>query len=98
METMPIQWTPGNIIMLVAMVSLTGFLMGALARWIMPGPDPMSWPKTILLGVAGSFLGGILAGIFGLSPENHAWQAILLSLAGSLLILFLVRLLRRNRT
>lgn len=69
METMPIQWTPGNIIMLVAMVCLTGFLMGALARWIMPGPDPMSWPKTILLGVA-----------------------------GSLLILFLVRLLRRNRT
>lgn len=93
----PIQWTAGNVIMLACMVALTGFLMGALARWIMPGPDPMSWARTILLGVAGSFLGGIVAAIFGLSPENNAWISFALSLGGALLILYISRMMRRRK-
>ena len=39
---------------------LEGLIVGALARLILPGPDPMSIPGTILLGLAGSFLGGVI--------------------------------------
>jgi uncharacterized membrane protein YeaQ/YmgE (transglycosylase-associated protein family) len=41
-----------------------GLIIGALARLALPGPDPMSIPMTALLGIAGSFLGGIVSRIF----------------------------------
>jgi uncharacterized membrane protein YeaQ/YmgE (transglycosylase-associated protein family) len=39
-------------------VLLSGLVVGGLARLAVPGPDPMPLWKTILFGVAGSFLGG----------------------------------------
>ena len=39
-------------------VLVLGFLVGGLARFAVPGPDPMPIWKTIALGVVGSFLGG----------------------------------------
>jgi uncharacterized membrane protein YeaQ/YmgE (transglycosylase-associated protein family) len=39
-------------------IAMTGLVVGALARFAVPGPDPMPIWVTILLGVAGSFLGG----------------------------------------
>lgn len=49
---------------------LTGLVVGALARLAVPGPDPMPWWATILLGIAGGFLGGgiglaLLGGVVG---------------------------------
>ena len=38
-----------------------GFIVGALARLSLPGPDPMPWYATIGLGLGGSIIGGILA-------------------------------------
>lgn len=38
-----------------------GLIVGALARLALPGPDPMSIPATIGLGIAGTFLGGVVA-------------------------------------
>ena len=50
-------------------IVLTGLVVGALARFAVPGPDPLPIWLTILLGVAGSFLGGglglALAGLLG---------------------------------
>ena len=48
----------------IIQVLLSGFIIGGLARWAVPGPDPMSVPMTILLGVFGSFLGGGVAAAF----------------------------------
>jgi uncharacterized membrane protein YeaQ/YmgE (transglycosylase-associated protein family) len=39
---------------------LGGLVIGALARLAVPGPDPMSIPMTIALGLSGSFVGGIV--------------------------------------
>src|SRR5512145_158205 len=39
---------------------LLGLVVGVLAKWIMPGPDPGGMVITILLGVAGAFVGGFL--------------------------------------
>ena len=44
----------------------SGLIVGALARLALPGPDPMSIPATIVLGLAGSFSGGVIAwSLFG---------------------------------
>lgn len=40
---------------------IIGFLAGALARLLVPGRDPMGWLGTLLLGLAGSLVGGFLA-------------------------------------
>jgi uncharacterized membrane protein YeaQ/YmgE (transglycosylase-associated protein family) len=46
----------------------SGFLIGAAARWIVPGPDPMPAWLTVGLGLAGSLAGGgIAAALFGTS-------------------------------
>jgi uncharacterized membrane protein YeaQ/YmgE (transglycosylase-associated protein family) len=37
-----------------------GFIVGAIARLLMPGRDPLGVLGTIVLGVAGSFVGGFL--------------------------------------
>lgn len=40
---------------------ISGLFVGALARWFYPGAVPMGWGLTILLGVAGSLLAGMIA-------------------------------------
>ena len=45
---------------------VVGLIAGLIARAIMPGPDPMGWIATIVLGIVGSFVGGFLASmLFG---------------------------------
>jgi uncharacterized membrane protein YeaQ/YmgE (transglycosylase-associated protein family) len=39
---------------------LSGLVVGALGRLAIPGPNPMSLGQTILVGIAGSFLGGLV--------------------------------------
>jgi uncharacterized membrane protein YeaQ/YmgE (transglycosylase-associated protein family) len=45
----------------VVAIVVVGFVIGALGRWGVPGPDPMPWWLTILFGIAGAALGGGLA-------------------------------------
>jgi uncharacterized membrane protein YeaQ/YmgE (transglycosylase-associated protein family) len=74
----------------IIQVLVSGFVIGALARWAVPGPDPMSIPLTIMLGVLGSFIGGGIAGaIFGLEQDSGSFFAILLGsiLASTLLLI-----------
>ncbi|HKO01984.1 MAG TPA: GlsB/YeaQ/YmgE family stress response membrane protein, partial [Thermoanaerobaculia bacterium] len=40
---------------------LFGLIVGAIAKFLMPGRDPGGWIVTILLGIAGSFVGGFIA-------------------------------------
>jgi len=86
---------PGGILLLILMIVLSGLIIGALARWIMPGPDPMSIGKTIMLGIAGSFVGGLVASLVRLSPMAHPLWAFLLEVGGALLVLAIVRHYRR---
>jgi uncharacterized membrane protein YeaQ/YmgE (transglycosylase-associated protein family) len=45
---------------------LLGLVVGALAKWIMPGPDPGGLILTVLIGIAGAFVGGFIATFLGL--------------------------------
>lgn len=65
-----------------------GLIAGFLARWIMPGSQPMSWLQTMVLGIIGSFVGGTLAAlIFGGNLELSA-AGLIGSIIGALIVLW----------
>ncbi len=86
----------GSLLLLAVMIAVSGLIVGALARWFMPGPDPMSWMRTILLGLGGSFIGGIATALLRIDPEKQSWLALILSVAGALFLLWFGR--RRRST
>ena len=47
------------LVYLVA-IAIMGLITGGLARLALPGPDPMSLLQTMLVGIAGSLIGGII--------------------------------------
>lgn len=72
-----------------------GLIVGALAKWIMPGPDPGGILITMLLGIAGAFVGGFLGSLVGLgSVTGFNLGSLLLAVAGALLLLWGHRRLR----
>jgi uncharacterized membrane protein YeaQ/YmgE (transglycosylase-associated protein family) len=55
-----------SVIVYLLVLLVTGLVVGALGRLALPGPDPMGIGMTILVGIAGSFLAGLLAwALFG---------------------------------
>jgi uncharacterized membrane protein YeaQ/YmgE (transglycosylase-associated protein family) len=49
-----------ELIVYLIVLALLGLVVGALARLALPGPDPMSVPATIGLGLLGTFVGGLI--------------------------------------
>ncbi len=76
---------------IIALV-VEALIVGALARLALPGPDPMSIPMTIVLGIAGTLLGGIVAYLF----LGHA-GGLIFALLGSTLLLYLHRRFVQHR-
>ena len=75
-------------------VIVIGFLVGALAKFIMPGRDPGGLVITTLLGIAGGVVGTYLGRAVGLyGPVDKA--NFLAALIGALVILGVYRLIRR---
>lgn len=75
---------------------IVGFVAGLLARAIKPGADSMGWIMTIILGLAGSFVGGILASVLGLSASGSL-GSLVLSVVGAVILLFVYELVQKNR-
>jgi len=74
---------------------LLGLLVGVLAKWIMPGPDSSGLVMTILLGVAGAFVGGWLGTQLGFgSVTGFDLRSLGIAVIGALLLLFANRKLR----
>jgi uncharacterized membrane protein YeaQ/YmgE (transglycosylase-associated protein family) len=48
------------LLVMIVVGAVMGLIIGAIARFLLPGPDPMSWMRTILYGIGGSFLGGMV--------------------------------------
>lgn len=72
-----------------------GLLVGALAKWIMPGPDPGGLFLTMVLGIAGAFVGGFLASAIGLgSITGFNLGSLAVATVGAVLLLWLHRMLR----
>ncbi len=71
-----------------------GAIVGGLARLLMPGRDPLGCLGTILLGVAGSLVGGFLASLLVGREDGFQPASFLGSLLGAILLLFLGRQFR----
>jgi uncharacterized membrane protein YeaQ/YmgE (transglycosylase-associated protein family) len=81
---------------IVAML-MVGLLVGAIARFVVPGPDPMGCLGTAFLGLAGSLLGGFLADLFFGTPGQRLTlhpAGLLGSVVGAIILLLLLRALR----
>ena len=69
-----------------------GLVVGILAKWIMPGPDGGGLVMTILLGIAGAFVGGFLATRLGLGDvTGFNLGSLAVAVAGALLLLWVHR-------
>lgn len=78
---------------------IIGAVVGALAKLIMPGRDPGGVIVTILLGIAGSFIAGMLGQALGWYEAGEG-PGFIASLIGAIILLALYRLVvgRRVRT
>jgi uncharacterized membrane protein YeaQ/YmgE (transglycosylase-associated protein family) len=81
-----------GIIAFIVVLAFSGLIIGALARLALPGPDPMSIPATIGLGLGGSFVGGIVAHIF-----LGTGGGLIFAVLGAILILYLYRRFVQHR-
>ena len=74
-----------------------GLVVGVIARFLLPGEQPMGLFMTILLGVAGSFVGGYLGTMFHGGPMDASHPAGWIgSIIGAFLLLFGYSMLRRK--
>ena len=75
---------------------VVGLVVGALARWVMPGEQKMGWILTIVLGIVGAVVAGFIGRAFGwYEPgEGAGWIA---SVLGAILVLFIDQKLRANK-
>jgi uncharacterized membrane protein YeaQ/YmgE (transglycosylase-associated protein family) len=84
---------------------ITGLIVGAIARAILPGRQSIGMALTIALGVAGAFAGGLIVSLFtgnfnqaGDGMDAWYWPGWLMSIAGGVLVLWLYVSFAANRT
>ncbi len=74
---------------------LFGLIVGVVAKLLMPGRDPGGFIITILIGIAGALLGGVIGRALGLygPGESAGW---IVSILGAVVLLFIYRLVMRR--
>tara|TARA_B100000676_G_scaffold240456_1_gene241413 strand:+ start:708 stop:959 length:252 start_codon:yes stop_codon:yes gene_type:complete len=73
-----------------------GLIAGIIAKWIMPGKDPGGFIITILLGIAGAFVGGWLGSLVGMgSMGSFSLGSFVTAIVGALVLLFLYRMVKK---
>ena len=81
----------GGVIGLL-LVAVVGLVIGVVAKLLMPGRDPGGWFVTILLGIAGSWIGGFIISLLGLSG---AVQGLVAAVAGAMILLAAYRVIKK---
>jgi len=73
-----------------------GLIVGVLAKFILPGRDPGGLIVTILIGIAGAFVGGYLGSFLGLGTiTGFNLGSILLAIGGAILLLLVYRMIKK---
>ena len=80
------------MLLFILLLLVWGFVVGALARLALPGPDPMPWYATIALGVGGSIVGGIVARLLIGTAGGFVFAFL-----GAVLLLYLYRRFAQGR-
>ncbi|MFN2221913.1 MAG: GlsB/YeaQ/YmgE family stress response membrane protein [Candidatus Promineifilaceae bacterium] len=75
---------------------IMGLIVGALAKFIMPGDDPGGIIVTILLGIAGAFVGGFITSFLGFGPVGgFNLVSLLVATGGAMLLLAGYRMVKK---
>ena len=79
---------------------IIGLIAGALARLIMPGKDAMGLLATMLLGIAGSIIGGLVSWAIWGTDTTGGFRVggLLLSILGAILLLWIWRMVKSRST
>ena len=72
---------------------IVGIVVGAIARWIMPGAQAMGLLMTGVVGIAGSFIGGFIARLFSKPADGAVVHpaGLILSVIGALILLVVMQ-------
>ena len=84
-----------DIILYLILLALSGLVVGALGRLLLPGRDPMTLLQTMALGVAASFIAGLIAYY---AFDRDEGGGLLLSVVCAIALVFAVRKLRERNT
>ncbi len=74
-----------------------GLIAGVFAKMIMPGKDPGGFIITVVLGIAGAFVGGWIGTQLGIASfTGFTVQGILVATGGAVVVLVLYRLIKKT--
>jgi len=77
---------------------IMGLIVGIIAKFVMPGKDPGGVFITIILGIAGAFVGGFIGSTLGLgSVTGFDIRSLLIAVGGSILLLIIYRAIKKNK-
>jgi uncharacterized membrane protein YeaQ/YmgE (transglycosylase-associated protein family) len=74
---------------------ITGFVVGLIARAVLPGNDRMGFIATMLVGIGGSIVGGLVGRVIKKPEQGAAFHpaGFLMSLVGAIVLLLLWRMI-----
>ena len=74
-----------------------GLIVGVIAKFLMPGKDPGGFVITIILGIAGAFVGGFISSRIGLgSVSGFDLRSLLVAVGGAVLLLVIYRAFKKS--
>ena len=77
---------------------ILGLIAGLIAKFVIPGDDPGGQIVTILVGIAGAFIGGFIFSAIGLGDVTGTnVKSIMIAAIGSFVLLFALRMLKRSK-
>lgn len=74
---------------------IIGAVVGALARFLMPGRDPAGFFVTAILGIVGAVVATLLGRALGLYGPDQA-AGFVASVVGAVLVLFIYKSMRKR--
>ena len=74
---------------------IIGLIVGAVAKFLMPGKDPGGWIVTILLGIGGSVVATYLGQFLNLYAEGET-AGFIMSVVGAMLLLLVYRIFKKK--
>ena len=73
-----------------------GLIVGIIAKFLMPGKDPGGFFITILLGIAGAFVGGFISSRLGFGGvTGFDLRSLLVAVGGAVLLLVVYRFFKK---
>lgn len=85
------------MVLLIVGLAIVGLVIGALGRLLVPGPNPMGIFSTILVGLAGSFLGGLITRLlFGFRLRYSGLAGLVIAVVCTAILVFALQGRRRR--